>query len=88
MQIKIIDNFLKEEDLKEIESLILSLPLPKSDKIKIFHGKIFENSIFSSEFLSKKTLQRFNNNYHQKAIDLLKELFSEKLKLYSFSSKK
>lgn len=83
MDIKIIDNFLKEEDLKEIESLVL--PLPKSNEIKIFHGKIFENSIFSSEFLSKKSLQRFNDNYHQKAIDLLKELCPEKIKLYSFS---
>jgi hypothetical protein len=83
MDIKIIDNFLKEEDLKEIESLVL--PLTKSNEIKIFHGKIFENSIFSSEFLSKKSLQRLNDNYHQKAIDLLKELCPEKIKLYSFS---
>ncbi len=83
MEIKIIDNFLKEEDFKEIESLVL--PLPKSDEIKIFHGKIFESSIFSSEFLSKESLQRFNDNYHQKAIDLLKELCPEKIKLYSFS---
>jgi hypothetical protein len=83
VEIKIIDNFLKEEDFKEIESLVL--PLPKSDEIKIFHGKIFESSIFSSEFLSKESLQRFNDNYHQKAIDLLKELCPEKIKLYSFS---
>ena len=83
MEIKIIDNFLKEDDFKEIESLVL--PLPKSDEVKIFHGKIFESSIFSSEFLSKESLQRFNDNYHQKAIDLLKELCPEKIKLYSFS---
>jgi hypothetical protein len=83
VEIKIIDNFLKEEDFKEIESLVL--PLPKSDEIKIFHGKIFESSIFSSEFLSKESLQRFNDNYHQKAINLLKELCPEKIKLYSFS---
>tara|TARA_Y100000389_G_scaffold204515_1_gene257587 strand:+ start:3961 stop:4587 length:627 start_codon:yes stop_codon:yes gene_type:complete len=83
MEIKIFDNFLKEEDFKEIESLYL--PLPKSDEIKIFNSKIFENSIFSSEFLSKKSLQRFNDNYHQKAIDLLKELCPEKIKLYSYS---
>ena len=78
MEIKIFDNFLKEEDFKEIESL--DLPLPKSGEIKIFHSKVFENSIFSSEFLSKESLQRFNDNYHQKAIDLLNELCPEKKK--------
>lgn len=83
MEIKIFDNFLKEEDFKEIESL--DLPLPKSNEIKIFHSKVFENSIFSSEFLSKESLQRFNDNYHQKAIDLLNELCPEKKKLYSYS---
>ena len=83
MEIKFFDNFLKEEDFKEIESL--DLTLPKSDEIKIFHSKVFENSILSSEFLSKESLQRFNENYHQKAIDLLKELCPEKIKLYSYS---
>lgn len=83
MEIKIFDNFLKEEDFKEIESL--DLPLPKSNEIKIFHSKVFENSIFSSEFLSKESLKRFNDNYHQKAIDLLNELCPEKKKLYSYS---
>ena len=83
MEIKIFDNFLKEEDFKEIESL--DLPLPKSGEIKIFHSKVFENSIFSSEFLSKESLQRFNGNYHQKAVDLLKELCPEKIKLYNYS---
>ena len=83
MEIKIFDNFLKEEDFKEIESL--DLPFPKSDEIKIFNSKVFENSIFHSEFLSKESLQRFNDNYHQKAIDLLNELCPEKKKLYSYS---
>ena len=51
MEIKIFDNFLKEEDFKEIESL--DLPLPQSGEIKIFHSKVFENSILFPEFLAK-----------------------------------
>jgi len=83
MEIKIIDNFLKKEDLIEIESLDLSFP--KSDEMKIFHSKIFENSFFSSDFLSKESLKRFNDNYHKKAIGLLQELCPEKVKLYNYS---
>ena len=83
MEIKIFDNFLNEEDFREIESL--DLPSPKSNGIKIFHSKIFGNSIIVSEFLSEESLKRFNDNYHQKAIDLLKELCPEKIKLYNYS---
>ena len=72
MEIKIFDNFLNKEDFREIESL--DLPLPKSDELKIFR-----------EFLSKESLNRLNNNYHQKAINLLKELCPEKIKLYDYS---
>ena len=61
MEIKIFDNFLNEEDFREIESL--DLPSPNSDGIKIFHSKIFGNSIFVSEFLSEESLKRFNDNY-------------------------
>ena len=83
MEIKIFDNFLEKEDLIEIESLDLSHP--KSDELKIFHSKVFENSIFSSDFLSKESLKRFNDNYHEKAIRILKELCPEKVKLYNYS---
>lgn len=72
MEIKIFDNFLNKEDFREIESL--DLPLPKSDELKIVR-----------EFLSKESLNRLNNNYHQKAINLLKELCPEKIKLYDYS---
>ena len=72
MEIKIFDNFLNKEDFREIESL--DLPLPKSDELKIFR-----------EFLSKESLNRLNDNYHQKAINLLKELCPEKIKLYDYS---
>ena len=72
MEIKIFDNFLNKEDFREIESL--DLPLPKSDELKIVR-----------EFLSKESLNRLNDNYHQKAINLLKELCPEKIKLYDYS---
>jgi len=83
MEIKIFDNFLNEEDFREIESL--DLPSPKSDELKIFHSKIFEDSVYVSEFLSAESLRKFNQNYHHKALDLLKELCPEKIKLYSYS---
>jgi hypothetical protein len=83
MEIKIFDNFLKIEDLEILENL--DLPLVKSDELKIFNNKISEKFIFSSEFLPEKILKRFNENYHHTAIDLLKSLYPEKVKLYDYS---
>ena len=83
MEIKIFDNFLKKEDLEILENL--DFPFVKFDELKIFHSKISENFIFSSEFLPEKILKRFNENYHYKALDLLKSLCPEKVKLYDYS---
>ena len=83
VKIKIIDNFLNEEDFKEDSSLKLSKI--KENDIKVYHNNINKNNIVDSDCLSHSTVKRFQKNYHQKAINLLEELFPEKVDLYDYS---
>ena len=83
MKTKIIDNFLKQEDLNEIQKI--NLYEPGKDKIKVYHNKITNDYKVSSECMSEEFLIRLQKNYHDIAIDILKELCPEKEKLYDHS---
>tara|TARA_A100001015_G_scaffold244929_1_gene280681 strand:- start:2216 stop:2842 length:627 start_codon:yes stop_codon:yes gene_type:complete len=83
MKTKIIDNFLKQEDLNEIQKIKLNEP--GKDKIKVYHNKITNDHKVSSECMSEEFLIRLQKNYHDIAIDILKELCPEKEKLYDHS---
>jgi len=83
-KIKILDNFLEENDLFELSNI--KLEAIKDNEIKIFHNKIDKNgTILNSECLEKKTLIRLQNFYHTKALKILDELCLEKKHLYDFS---
>lgn len=83
MNIKIIDQFLNEEDLKEI-SLIKLKEIGK-EEIKVYHNSIGKDGKIISECIKPSTIERLHKNYHKIALEVLKNLNSAKLDLYDFS---
>ena len=70
--IKIIDNFLKKEDLEKLNSLALSSI--KDNEIKVFHNSIDQNKNIKNSCISVEALEQLQKNYHDQAIDILREL--------------
>ncbi len=84
MKIKILDNFLKEEDLNKLESI--NLNQVKHDEIKVYHNAIDrELNILSKDVLDEEFIKKLHKNYHNKAMNLLQDLFPEKVNLYQYS---
>lgn len=81
-KIKIIDNFLKKNDLKEI----IKLPINKNIKygFRIKWGTIDKYGIIKGK-INHKIIKLLHNNYHFKAIKILKKLNKFKLPLYEYS---
>ena len=80
-KIKIVDDFLNEDDFNELCNLKIE---KKSDeKFKIFHNEISGNEILKSS-IDEKLLIKLNK-YHLKAMEILKELSPEKFNLYDYS---
>ena len=80
-KIKIIDNFLKEEDFNEICKLFVG---GKTKDFDIYHNEINNSGIIKSS-IDKKLLKRMHKNYFSKSLNILKELYPEKIDLYEFS---
>lgn len=84
MNYKIIDNFFDQEDFKKLENI--NIPEINNDKIKVYHNKILREGIVKiNECIERETLKLFHEKYHLKALNILKELFPEKIRLYEFS---
>ena len=83
MKIKIIENFLNEEDLDEISKIDLN-PVSSTD-VKVYHNSITRDKIIKNECMNENLLIRLNKTYHDKAIEILRELNPKKEKLYDFS---
>jgi len=81
--IKIIDNFLKKEDLEKLNSLALSSI--KDNEIKVFHNSIDQNKNIKNSCISVEDLEQLQKNYHNQAINILRELNPKKLDLYDYS---
>jgi hypothetical protein len=82
-KIKIIENFLTEQDFQEITSI--KLDEVKDKEKKVYHNKIFKNGAIEPSCLKKETIQRLHDNYHSTAFQILKECSPEKLGLYEYS---
>ena len=80
-KIKIIDNFLKEEDFNEICKLFVD---GKTKDFEIYHNQINNSGIIKSS-IDKELLKRMHKNYFSKSLNILKELYPEKIDLYEFS---
>lgn len=82
-KVKVIDNFLKEEDFQELSNYAKSLA--NDDNIKVYHNKIDKNNIIIKSSINEKTLKRINKNYLSIASNILQELSKDKLDLFSYS---
>ena len=81
-KIKIIDNFLNEEDFLSLCQL--KIDQNTKNKFQIYHNEIDNHRIIKS-VIDKNLLFRLHQNYHSKAIDILNEINPEKVKLYDYS---
>ena len=82
MNIKIIDNFLNKEDFFELCSL--NLKKVKSNEILVYHNNIYKNGKLKTDCINENFLKKLFKNYHNNAIELLKELNPEKVSLYEY----
>lgn len=84
MKIKIIDNFLSNEDFNELCKI--NLKKIGKNEIKVYHNKIFKNGkIQTSECIEHKFLEKLHRDYSEKTLNILKELYPKKYDLYEFS---
>lgn len=83
MQTKIIDNFLNQEDFKEIINLLPDHV--NANKTGHFHTRFEKDKIFSKNFFKDSISHRLFKNYHDKALKILEKLSPKKVRLYDYS---
>ncbi len=81
-KIKVVDDFLNDEDFNNLVKLNINTH-PVKD-FNIYHNEINENGILKST-IDKTIITKIHKNYHHKAIQILKDLNEEKVKLYDYS---
>ena len=82
LNIEVLDNFLNEKDLSELQALKLEETPDK--KMNVYVKKIEGNSV-SGTGMSEKTVIKLQENYHSKAMALLNKLNPDKANLYEYS---
>lgn len=86
MSVKVIikDNFFNTDHLKVLETM--NLQKIRNDSIKQYNNAINDNlKILSNDVLNKDFLIDLQKSYHNEAIEILKQLCPEKVKLYDYS---
>lgn len=81
-KVKVLDNFLDEEDFKELSNLEIDKDI--NSDFTVYHNEINNDGIIKS-VIDKDLLKRIHKNYHFQAIKVLEELCPQKLKLYEYS---
>ena len=82
-KIKIFDDFLEAEDLKELS--IYAKNLNNDRDVHVFHNEIDLNNKILNASIDKGLLIRLNKKYLEKGISILKELNEEKISLIDYS---
>ena len=82
-KIKIFDDFLEAEDLKELS--IYAKNLNNNRDVHVFHNEIDLNNKILNASIDKGLLIRLNKKYLEKGISILKELNEEKVSLIDYS---
>ena len=82
-KIKIFDDFLEAEDLKELSIYVKNLYSNRD--IHVFHNKIDLNNKILDASIDKDLLTKLNKKYLEKGISILKELNEEKVSLIDYS---
>lgn len=83
MKYKIIDNFLNNDDFNQLCSL--KLEKISSKKIRVYNNRIFKNGSIDNSCLGEELIKKMHQNYHNVALNLLKELNPKKIPLYEYS---
>ena len=83
MNIKIIDNFLTKDDFEKISSIEFNKI--RADEMRVYHNTIDNDENIKVECFDPTFLKRMNENYHIKALSLLRELNPLKVDLYDYS---
>jgi hypothetical protein len=83
MNIKIIDNFLTKDDFEKISSIEFNKI--RADEMRVYHNTIDNDENIKAECFDPTFLKRMNENYHIKALSLLRELSPLKVDLYDYS---
>ena len=81
-KIKIFDNFLETEDLKELS--IYAKNLNNDRDVHVFHNEIDINNKILKASIDKDLLIRLNKKYLEKGISILKELNEKKVSLIDY----
>ena len=82
-KIDIIDNFLTEQDFREL--LFIKLKDVSNNEKKVYHNRIFKNGIVESSCIEEKVIKRLHEKYYPTAIQILKKYAPEKVNLYEYS---
>ena len=82
-KVKVYDNFLDQQDLKELT--IYAKNLNNANNINIFHNEIDLNNKILHASIDEGLLTRLNKKYLEKGISILKELNEEKVSLIDYS---
>ena len=82
-KVKIFDNFLDAEDLKDLS--IYAKMLNNDRDVHVFHNEIDLNNKILNASIDKDLLIRLNKKYLEKGISILKELNEEKVSLIDYS---
>tara|TARA_B100000965_G_scaffold368563_1_gene355338 strand:+ start:4811 stop:5452 length:642 start_codon:yes stop_codon:yes gene_type:complete len=83
-KIEIIDKFLNQKDYMELCNLPLNFN-STNNTIKVFHNKIDINLKVISSSIDPSIIKKLQYNYHEKAINILKNICPEKVDLYDYS---
>ncbi len=81
-KIKIFDDFLEAEDLKELS--IYAKNLNNDRNVHVFHNEIDINNKILNVSIDKGLLIRLNKKYLEKGMSILKELNEEKVSLVDY----
>lgn len=81
-KLKVIDNFLSQSDFEDLCKLDIDTNV--NEGIKVYHNEINNNGVIKST-INKNLLERIHKNYHEKTINILKNINQAKAELYDYS---
>ena len=83
MKIKVIDNFLEKVDLNSINSI--NLKKISGAEIKVYQNSIHKSGETKLDCFDENFIKKLHSKYHNKALNILKELSPKKFSLYDYS---
>ena len=82
-KIKVIENFLEKEDILNLNSINFSSA--PTNGISTFHNEIDKFNKMKADKGANEIIKNFHLKYHDKVINILKEINPEKVYLYDYS---